>query len=90
VLRSQAHWLVAQKANARPKPAKELAYPIPRTERQCDKMREIEGEINNETPTRYIKNLAESANFKGGTFIKHYKGLIGNRFELPNVSYTHP
>ena len=26
-LRSQAHWLVAQKTNARPKPAKELAYP---------------------------------------------------------------
>lgn len=26
-LRSQAHWLVAQKADARPKPAKELAYP---------------------------------------------------------------
>jgi len=26
-LRSQAHWLVAQKASARPKPAKELAYP---------------------------------------------------------------
>jgi len=27
LLRSQAHWLVAQKANTRPKPAKELAYP---------------------------------------------------------------
>jgi hypothetical protein len=26
-LRSQAHWLVTQKANPRPKPAKELAYP---------------------------------------------------------------
>jgi len=26
-LRSQAHWLVAQKANTRPKPAKEFAYP---------------------------------------------------------------
>lgn len=24
---SQAHWLVTQKSNARPKPAKELAYP---------------------------------------------------------------
>jgi len=40
--------------------------------------------------TRYIKHLAESANFKGGTFYKHRNGLIGNRFEMPNVSYTHP
>ena len=40
--------------------------------------------------TRYIKHLAESANFKGGTFNKQRNGLIGNRFEMPNVSYTHP
>jgi len=29
--------------------------------------------------------LAESANFKGGTFKKHPNGLIGIRFEMPNV-----
>lgn len=40
--------------------------------------------------TRYIKHLAESANFKGGTFNKQRNGLIGNRFEMPNVSYTQP
>ena len=40
--------------------------------------------------TRYIKHLAESANFKGGPFNKRCNGLIGNRFEMPNVSYTHP
>ncbi len=40
--------------------------------------------------TRYIKHLAESANFKGGTFNKHCNGLIGNCIEMPNVSYTHP
>jgi hypothetical protein len=40
--------------------------------------------------TRYIKHLAQSANFKGGTFNKQSNGLIGNRFEMPNVSYTHP
>jgi len=34
--------------------------------------------------------LAESASFKGCTFSKHRIGLIGNRFEMPNVSYTHP
>lgn len=38
----------------------------------------------------YIKHLAVSANFKGGTFNKHYNGLLGYRFEMPNVSYTHP
>ena len=39
--------------------------------------------------TRYIKHLAESANFKCGTFNKPCNGLIENRFEAPNVSYTH-
>jgi len=47
-------------------------------------------EIKHENTTRYIKHLAESANFKGGTFNKHRNGLIGNRFEMPNVSYTNP
>lgn len=46
--------------------------------------------IKHENTTRYIKHLAESANFKGGTFNKHRNGFIGNRFEMPNVSYTHP
>lgn len=46
--------------------------------------------IKHENTTRYIKHLAESANIKGGTFNKHCNGLIGNRFEMPNVSYTHP
>jgi hypothetical protein len=40
--------------------------------------------------TRYIKHLADSADFKDGTLIKHRNGLIGNRFEMPNVSYTKP
>lgn len=39
---------------------------------------------------RYIKHLAESADFKGGTLNKHRNGLIGNRFEIPKVSYTYP
>ena len=38
---SQAHWLVAQKANARPKPAKELAYP---NARRSEKVWHIERE----------------------------------------------
>ena len=38
--------------------------------------------------TRYIKHLAESANFKGGTRNKHSNGLTVNRFEMPNVSYS--
>lgn len=40
--------------------------------------------------TRYIKHLADSADFESGTLNKHRNGLIGNRFEMPNVSYTHP
>jgi hypothetical protein len=40
--------------------------------------------------TRYIKHLAGSADFKDSTFNKHCNGLIGNRLEMPNVSYTHP
>ena len=40
--------------------------------------------------TRYIKHLADSADIKGGTLNKHSNGLIGNRIEMPNVSYTHP
>jgi len=40
--------------------------------------------------TRYIKHLADSADIKGSTLNKHCNGLIGNRFEMPNVSYTHP
>ncbi len=38
--------------------------------------------------TQYIKHLAESTNFKGGIFNKLCTSLIGNRFEIPNVSYT--
>ena len=40
--------------------------------------------------TRYIKHLAESAIFKGGTFNENCNDLTGNRIEMPNVSYTHP
>jgi len=40
--------------------------------------------IKHENTTRYIKHLAKSANFNGGTFNKHCSGLIGNRFEMPN------
>jgi len=40
--------------------------------------------------TRYIKHLADSADFKGSTLNYPCNGLIGNRFEMPNVSYTHP
>lgn len=47
-------------------------------------------EIKHENTTRYIKHLAESANFKVSTINKHRNGLISNRFEMPNVSYTHP
>ena len=34
--------------------------------------------------------MADSADFNGGALNKQLNGLIGNRFEMPNVSYTHP
>ena len=40
--------------------------------------------------TPYIKHLAESANFKVGTFNLNYNDLIVWSFEIPNVSYTQP
>ena len=40
--------------------------------------------------TKCINHWADSANFKAVTFNKNCSGLTGNRFEMPNVSYTHP
>jgi hypothetical protein len=40
--------------------------------------------------TKYIKHLADSANFKVVTFNKNRSGLTGLLSELPNVSYTWP
>jgi len=40
--------------------------------------------------TRYIKHLADSANFEGVTLIQHLKGLIGHLFKMPNISYACP
>ena len=59
---------------------------------ESGKRKNIQLEINTNVRlvTRYIKHLAESANFKLSTFNKHCNGLIGIRFEMPNVSYTHP
>ncbi len=46
--------------------------------------------IKHENTTRYIKHLADSANFKAVTFNKNCSGLIGLLSEMPNVSYTWP
>ncbi len=40
--------------------------------------------------TKYIKHLADSANFKAVTFNKYCSGLTGLLSEMPNVSYTWP
>jgi len=53
-------------------------------------MTKCKNTTNNDPLALYIKHLAESANSKGGTINKHRNGLIGNRFEVPNVSYTCP
>jgi hypothetical protein len=78
-LRIHTHCQVAQKASAHTKTCQRVWLPK-RTEGQRI--------IKHEHTTRYIKHLAESANIKCGTFNKHHNRLIGNRFEMPNVSYT--
>jgi hypothetical protein len=38
--------------------------------------------------TKYIKHLADSANYKAVTLIENCSGLAGLLSEMPNVSYT--
>jgi len=38
--------------------------------------------------TKCINHWADSSNFKGVTFNKHFSGLTGKCFEMPNASYT--
>jgi len=61
----------------RPKPAKELAYPVARTEK-----------IKHEMVTKGINHWADSANFNSVTSNKSCSGLTGKCFEMPNASYT--
>ena len=46
--------------------------------------------IKPETLTTCIKHLADSGLSSGTARIKSSCNLIGNRFEMPNVSYTQP
>ena len=46
--------------------------------------------INTERLTTCIKHLAVSGLSSGTARIKSSCNLIGNRFEMPNVSYTQP
>ena len=46
--------------------------------------------INTETITTCIKHLAFSGLSNISARIKSRCNLIGNRFEMPNVSYTQP
>ena len=46
--------------------------------------------INTERLTTCIKHLAVSGLSSGTARIKNSCNLIGNRFEMPNVSYTQP
>jgi hypothetical protein len=53
-------------------------------ERKCLKMNKAQH------LTKYIKHLADSANFKAVTFSVNRSGLTGLLSEMPNVSYTWP
>ena len=80
-LRIHTHCQVAQKADTQTKTCQRV-WLHKRTERQRV--------IKHENTTRYIKHLADTTDFKGSAFNKHCKVLIGNRFEMPIVSYPHP
>ena len=47
-------------------------------------------EIKHERTTSYIKHLAVSGLSSVSARIKNSCNLIGNRFVMPNVSYTQP
>lgn len=49
-----------------------------------------ERKTNHETLTTCIKHLAVSGLLRVSARIKSSCNLIGNRFEMPNVSYTQP
>jgi hypothetical protein len=46
--------------------------------------------VTTEMLTWYIKNWADSAEFKGCSSILALCGLTDYRSEVPNFSYTHP
>ena len=48
------------------------------------------GKINTERLTTCIKHLADSGLSSGTARINSSCNLTGNRFEMPNVSYTQP
>ncbi len=75
---SQAHCLVAL-ANAKPKPAKELAMP---THRQTG--------IKHETLTRNIRKPGIVGSLNFCTFIQNCNSLIGWCFEIPASAYCQP
>lgn len=54
------------------------------------KQENIENTINNDPLTTCIKHLAVSGLSSILTRIKSSCNLIGNHFEMPNVSYTQP
>jgi len=88
-LRSQAHLQVAP-ANAKTKTCKRACLPQRTADRKdAAKMKDkMTGKINNETLTSCIKHLAVSGLSSGTARIKSICNLTGNRFEMPNVSYT--
>jgi len=78
-LRNHTHCQVAQKAAPQSKTCQKVWL-----SQHTERLRRIKHE--NTTP--YIKHFAESAKFEVSTINKLCNGLIGNRFEIPNVSYT--
>ena len=76
-----------KKAIARPKPAKELAYPNARANRNDTAiMDELTRKINNETPTKAIRNLGNVLILKF-LVVNIISGKLKiSRFKIPNYA----
>ncbi|HMU99356.1 MAG TPA: hypothetical protein PKA15_11270, partial [Chitinophagales bacterium] len=79
------------KPKLKPKIAKEPPKPTHGSQKGSSKLkRNMTGKINTERLTTCIKHLAVSGLSSVSARIKGGCNLSGNRFEMPNVSYTQP
>jgi len=90
-LRSQAHLQVAP-TNAKTKTCKRACFPKRSADRKdAAKMKDrMTKDKNGQLVTTCIKHLAISGLSNVTARIKSSCNLTGNRFEMPNVSYTQP
>jgi hypothetical protein len=88
-LRIHTHWQVAQSHPAIQNLPKSMAAPTHGRQKSAANLEENKTDGNErQYTTSYIKHMAVSGFSSGAARIKSGCNLIGNRFEMPNVSYT--